>query len=58
MTHKSDGSDDNVGVITFDSNKNVNEWYSDNFYRYLSHYHMAKLKDSSYVYTMQQWQPG
>lgn len=53
MTHKSDGSDDNVGVITFDSNKNVvNEWYSDNFYRYLSHYHMAKLKDSSYVYTM------
>ncbi|MBK8698647.1 MAG: T9SS type A sorting domain-containing protein [Saprospiraceae bacterium] len=53
MTHKSDGSDDNVGVITFDSNKNVvNEWFSENFYRILAHYHMARLQDSTYVYTM------
>ena len=30
----------------------MNEWLSDEFLYQLGHYHMAKLKDSSYVYTM------
>lgn len=53
MIRSSSGSEDKIGIISFDEHKNiVNEWYSESFYNYLSHYHMAKLQDSSYVYTM------
>lgn len=53
MSYKITGNEDKIGIISFDEHKNtVNEWYTLDFNNYLSHYHMAKLQDSSYVYTM------
>lgn len=53
MTYIPPGSRGKLGIISFDEHKNVvNEWLSDEFLYQLGHYHMARLKDSNYVYTM------